>query len=165
MKCERCGEEPATVHQITVTGGFDVHYKHLCEKCAAELEATGAEETEGKVPGLINSMFEEPEAAQCDECGLEFSEFSKTGRLGCANCYLAFFDHLEPLIKRIHGAGKHSGETAEGGELGELSMARKIQILQQELKEAVESEKYEEAARLRDRINDLKGELTGAAAD
>jgi protein arginine kinase activator len=166
MECEHCGEAPATVHQITINNGFDVQYKHLCEKCANELENGKKKDTSsGKVPGLIASMFDEQETMQCSQCGLTFDEFSDSGRLGCANCYSAFSKRLEPLIKRIHGSSSHEDDSSESKELGKLSMARKIQILEKELEKQIKEENYEKAAVLRDRIAELKENLVNANSD
>ena len=47
---------------------------------------------------------------KCSNCGLAFSEFTRTGFLGCGECYKQFNDELRPIYKRIHGDYEHKGK-------------------------------------------------------
>jgi len=39
----------------------------------------------------------------CENCGMEFGSFKKTGKLGCSECYTAFDKQLGAVIRQIHG--------------------------------------------------------------
>jgi protein arginine kinase activator len=45
----------------------------------------------------------------CSNCGFEFEEYYKTGRLGCVKCYDIFNAQLKPLVYKIHGCVRHNG--------------------------------------------------------
>ncbi len=152
--CERCGKEPATVHLRRVTEGEEVE-THLCAACAQgeglePLAKAGV--SEDPVALLFKNLEETAgSGAVCPGCGLAFSEFRETGRLGCAQCYETFAEELEPILRRIHGTTRHAGKRPprEGERYEQASLLRR---LNEELERAVGDEDYERAAELRDRI-------------
>ena len=157
--CERCGKEPATVHIRRISEGEEKEI-HLCRKCALEMGievgATGETVTVDPVSLLFQNLEEAGTTeAVCPECGLRFSQFRETGRLGCPRCYAAFAEQLEPLLRRIHGATRHTGKKPkqESGKQGQASLLRR---LSEELERAVGREDYERAAELRDRIREVE---------
>lgn len=158
MLCENCGEAEATVHQVQVVDDQVTHVA-LCESCAQE----GVFGDTGEGPSLpdLTSEFSGADPAEetvCPGCGLSYEAFAASGKLGCAACFDAFEERLEPLIHRVHGADGHvdtGGEDAGTG-LGTVSRQQKLEILEQRLEKSVQREEYEEAARLRDRIAELK---------
>jgi protein arginine kinase activator len=97
--------------------------------------------------------------AKCQRCGLTYSEFRDGGRLGCSNCYQAFKDQIKPLLRRIHGSNVHIGKSPHMSQ-GIFEKRREIESLKMELGRAIETEDFEKAAEIRDRIRDLeqKGE-------
>lgn len=157
MRCERCEEREATVQQITIVND-QVTHKRLCEQCAEEEEADPSKMPGASVSNIMSNLFEssdEAEASTCEECGLTFEELQKRERLGCANCYEAFEEHLEPLIHRIHGADQHVGSSTGTTTPATISDERKAQRLRKQLDRAVQQEDYEKAAELRDQIEEL----------
>ena len=82
--------------------------------------------------------------------------FKKTGRLGCDRCYGAFEKGLMALIETVHKSRKHVGKVPSRAR-GSVDRLRLVGELEKKLKEAVESEEFEKAARLRDRIQELRG--------
>ncbi len=102
---------------------------------------------------------------QCPQCGYQLSTFRLNGRLGCTHCYESFRETLEPLITGIHGNIRHTEEetevpieenTVEGD--SKTTHHSHIAPLRKKLKEAVQKEKFEEAAKLRDEIQRLEKE-------
>lgn len=100
---------------------------------------------------------------RCAHCGLTYPEFHARGRFGCAHCFDAFSPYIEPLMKHIHGHALHAGKRylaplgaqdvpAGGGPI----KAREISLLESELREAVRREEFEKAARIRDKLRQLK---------
>lgn len=97
----------------------------------------------------------ESEAA-CPNCGMTWQEFIKRGLMGCPNDYAFFEAELMDLVKTSHeGASQSVGKSPSG--LGEGEAARRASIarLEHQLAIALEGEKYEQAAQLRDQINEL----------
>lgn len=94
---------------------------------------------------------------RCDSCGLTLQEFADSGKLGCDNCYSTFQKYLTPVLKRIHGAGSHSGKIpVRSGD--RLAVKRRLDSLRVKLKEAVAAEEYEKAAEYRDMIRAMEQE-------
>ena len=90
----------------------------------------------------------------CPNCGLTFSDFAEIGRFGCGFCYEAFRTKLENLMTRIHGSNRHCGYVQPESDK-KSSNFLKVKRLNDELKEAVQTEDYERAAEIRDKLNDL----------
>lgn len=163
MRCDSCDEAEATIHQIHVNDN-QIEHVQLCESCAREQnsELSGSE-TEGS--GVLSEIEAgRTETDTCPECGLQLKELKKIGKVGCEECYSTFRDQFESLVHRIHGAEKHDVEesepvTTEGrGGLGKVPSEKKLKMLERRLQERVEAEEYEQAAKLRDRIEELKEE-------
>jgi protein arginine kinase activator len=171
MICQECQQRPATVHYTKVVNGQKTEY-HLCEQCAREKGEFDLSfgfdpgfSIHNLLAGLLDmegqqkpSSWARPADVKCPTCGLSYSEFSRTGRLGCSDCYLAFDKQLEPLLRRIHGSSTHNGKIPERSG-GLAKVEAEIRQLSTELQQAVEREDYERAAELRDQIKQLKSEL------
>lgn len=140
----------------------------LCEQCAEEkgvtdptgfaladlLEGAG---TESKAPSALISATGE----KCDHCGFTEADFKKTGRFGCSHCYQVFREGLDNLLEAMHRNTTHKGKVPAHfvGTLPEgpgTPGMEQISGLRALLKDAVEVEDYEEAARLRDAIAGLR---------
>jgi protein arginine kinase activator len=165
MLCQICGKNPAVLHFTQIVDNKMSEY-HLCEVCAEEkgfsepLKPPKEKFDVGAATaGLLNSMTSSEEervgSVQCSRCGLLYSAFKETGRLGCADCYSAFQFQLRPLLRRIHGDTRHKGKApARDGEM--VSRARQVQRLYDELQRAVAREEFERAAEVRDEIKRLE---------
>ena len=91
----------------------------------------------------------------CPECGLTYSAFTDNNRFGCANCYTAFSEHLGKALEDIHGARVHIGRVpgANAPDPDNRAVrAARLARLRHRLEQAVADERYEEAATLRDQI-------------
>ncbi len=102
-------------------------------------------------------------ALQCPHCGYQFETFRQTGRLGCTRCYESFAQVLQPLIAGIHGNLAHVDEGPPPGPPVVPEPTDRLSELKRKLKEAVQHENFEEAAKLRDEIHSLEGNLKGTA--
>lgn len=111
--------------------------------------------------GMVDAMTQTDEErvghVQCPRCGLLYSQFKETGRLGCSECYAAFQFQLRPLLRRIHGDTRHRGKSPSHGKVG-VTRSRRIQRLHDDLRRAVEREDFETAATLRDEIRRVEAE-------
>ncbi|MEW5993676.1 MAG: UvrB/UvrC motif-containing protein [Candidatus Zixiibacteriota bacterium] len=142
---------------------------HLCKQCAA---ARGFHSPLENVPfplaEILSGLASKPPAVTkkgtrksitCDTCGLTFDEFTKQGRFGCGGCYRAFRHELEPIMRRIHGASLHRGRgplvVAEKGDQPPLPV-KEEERLEEELKKAINSEDYERAAEIRDKLKTIR---------
>ncbi|MDD5669266.1 MAG: UvrB/UvrC motif-containing protein [Candidatus Omnitrophica bacterium] len=160
MLCNICGKNPATVHLTEIVDN-QMNELHLCEECARE-KSSQMEQQFGLSDLLVGltqteKSSEDKEFAnlKCAGCGLTYKDFKKIGRLGCGECYTTFKKYLGPLLKRIHGSTIHHGKTPF---LTVKVTKNKVDVqeLRQQLQKAVESEAYEEAARIRDQIKEIE---------
>jgi protein arginine kinase activator len=164
MSCDQCREREAVVH-LTQIVNDQVSTLHLCEKCAAEkgVDSPGAH---AKTPlgTLIGAMGKSPEQAPaprssdvCTRCGGTFQDFRETGRLGCPDCYRSFETPLRDLLRRLHGSTHHLGERyAEREPAAAVVDHEQTADLREQLRLAVETENFELAAELRDRLRVLE---------
>ena len=165
--CDNCRQHSAEVKVTEV----DKHGKsatlHLCAECARERGVTAqgaAKVAKAEVLlGLKNKVKDADRKLVCPNCKLTYADFQATTRLGCAECYNAFAERLQPVIKRIHGAVKHTGR-APAPDRGAATRSFEVQRLRRELSAAIEAENYEQAAAVRDRIRRPAGMKRNDAA-
>jgi protein arginine kinase activator len=165
MLCQICGKTAASVH-FTEIHDNKMSEIHVCERCAEEKGLhTPARKHKFDIAdllaGMVDSMTTTDEErvghVQCPSCGLLYSQFRETGRVGCAECYSAFKFQLRPLLRRIHGSVDCKAKRpAHAG--GDISRARQVQRLHDELQRLVEHEEFERAAAVRDEIRRLQAE-------
>lgn len=168
MKCDVCGKNEATVH-LTEIVNDKMTKLHLCEECAKE-KGVEMEEHFGLsdlLAGLADlGATAEPsmvDVIKCPSCGFTYQDFKKTGRLGCGECYEAFKKQLTPLLKRIHGADRHVGKipVTVGKTVKDTITLQDLKI---QMEKAIQTEEFEEAARLRDKIKDCEKKSGKAAS-
>ncbi len=159
MLCPSCEKNEVTVHYTEVVDGQAVEY-HLCEECARKkgLALTPSD----AMAELISSLAAERQPAEdedlaCGNCGLTLKDLRSGGRLGCGECCRVFSAHLESLLKTLHRGTRHTGKRPgpEGKAPGPRGDGDELAQLKREVEAAVAAEDYEQAARLRDRIEYL----------
>ena len=128
---------------------------HLCEECGKRHLHNPDPPPPGKPQKAEPVVAPDPVGQRCDQCGLKFVELRNAGRLGRPHDYDAFRDDLLPLLEGIHGDTAHHGKTPRRQPHAEAAR-QELAGLRKKLGQAVEAERYEEAARLRDRIRQLE---------
>ena len=164
MSCDQCHEREAVIH-LTQIVNEQVTTLHLCERCAAE---KGVESPGNVVKTPLGSFLAAmgknlPEVAPpprggdtCPRCGGSLEDFRESGRLGCPECYRAFETPLRDLLRRLHGSTQHLGERY-ADRVGAPAESRiDTADLREQLRLAVETENFELAAELRDRLRVLE---------
>ena len=165
MSCEQCREREAVIH-LTQIVNEQVTTLHLCERCAAEkgVESPGSQP---KTPlgTFLAAMGQElpeqtPSAPRtgetCSRCGGSLQDFRESGRLGCPDCYRSFEVPLRDLLRRLHGSTHHMGERYSDRETAPPKERHQAAELREQLRLAVETENFELAAELRDRLRVLE---------
>ncbi|NLP34634.1 MAG: hypothetical protein GX359_05485 [Clostridiales bacterium] len=181
MLCERCQKRDAKLLYTEIINGIKKE-QHLCEECATNYTSFQMEKpflnSEFSLGDLFSTLFENHLATgsknpvnnipkiECKSCGTTYGEFLQKGKFGCAACYRSFHSQLGKTLKGIQGAEVHTGKRPKGFVtttdriLQDLSETEKLSL---KLQEAIEKEEFEEAARLRDLIKELKKEEIGNA--
>jgi protein arginine kinase activator len=160
MLCENCNDKPATFHVVEILDG-EKREVHLCEDCAHEKKV--ALPPSLSLNEILSSLMEAhaekdvPELAEvvCPSCGMTYADFKRGGRLGCPKDYAVFKKGLMPFLDRIHGATVHRGKVPSDV-TSDTAHTAELLRLRRELTAAVESELYEDAAELRDKIRTLQ---------
>ena len=166
MECQECHIRPAALHFTKIVNGDKVEY-HLCEQCAKEkghvMSASSSFTIHDLLSGLLN--FDQPlggkqekkvSVLECPKCGLTYSQFAKSGKFGCDECYYTFDEKLDPVFRRVH-----SGNTLHKGKVPkragkDLNQKKQISALKEEMKKHIENEEFEQAADVRDEIRALE---------
>lgn len=168
MICQVCGKKTATTHIKTIVNGKLTQY-HLCSECAKEKGYSNLFTDWGLgfgnlLGGLIGGNAAEENVVRCGTCGASFEEITKTGKIGCADCYKTFRRQLVPVIQRIHGTTRHKGKVPGGSALRIADSNNKIMPVgeslleekKRQLQKAIESQNFEQAAVLRDEIKEME---------
>ena len=167
MQCEVCGKAPATI-TYTEHREDKIRTLRLCQQCAEEkglhISLTSkkfplAEPLAALAEGLMPDDKDRLSSLCCRSCELPFSTFAATGRLGCPDCYGSFEAQLKPLLRKAHGSTTHTGK-APYRDGPDLTRKKEIRALYEALEKAVEKERYEEAAGIRDKIRELEAAST-----
>lgn len=162
--CQFCGA-PATVH-LTDIVNKKKREMHLCEGCAREKDLIPeAASPQLNLPALLQLLMTQlapaagaeadpdevdPNSLTCPTCGLKYAQFRADGRLGCPDDYDEFLPVLVPILERVHRGLKHVGKAP--AVVRRRQAATELADLKAQLRDAVDREDYELAARLRDRI-------------
>lgn len=156
LKCDVCAK-PATVHLTQIVNN-KVHKVDLCEACA---QAKGVTDPSGfSLADLLLKASLNPETSlsagvRCEQCGFTQNDFKKHGRFGCPACYETFRTVVEPMLDNMHNGTAHTGKVPQRA-LERKTLYDRLTKLELDLTEAIKSERYEDAARTRDEINQVK---------
>jgi protein arginine kinase activator len=177
MKCDVC-EKEATVFLTQIING-QMTTVNLCEDCS---KAKGVTEETGF--GLAEAFLSPSQRADaetmeivCDACGFTASQLKKIGRMGCPECYTAFREGLDGLLRNMHKGTRHVGKrpNRKGVVTPQMLPRQRASIVQEtpppapaapppvdvsklraELDLAVSEERYEDAAKLKAEIESLQ---------
>ena len=130
----------------------------------------------------LEGIGETAEAVTCPTCGITQSQFTKSGFLGCPDCYKVFSEWIDPVFLRTQMGSKHVGRkpgdsgsiNVPAGQEIEAPTFKQVETKADSLEELPAEEKAKrllimekehflqqavtEAAKLRDEISALKGE-------
>ncbi|GAB5560835.1 MAG: UvrB/UvrC motif-containing protein [Synoicihabitans sp.] len=158
LKCDIC-ENQATVH-LTQIVDHKVHKVDLCEACA---QAKGVTDPSGfslsdlLLKASLNPESPAPSGLRCEHCGFVPEEFKKSGRLGCPKCYDALTSLVDPMLENMHKGTRHVGKVPTRA-LERQELVNRLHDLETNLASAIKAERYEDAARFRDEIVQVREE-------
>ncbi len=158
MLCQKCGKNPATTHIKTAINGV-MDEINLCSACAEQYNYSPFGKS--NLIDMLATVFGDTQtmlnAKVCSCCNSSFNEIAKTGKVGCAQCYTTFKAELLPYIKRVHSTTNHIGKKPNSAVMV-VDKTTEISKLRERLNELIKTEKFEEAAVLRDEIKRVQEE-------
>jgi len=171
MLCQDCNKNEATVHLTQIVN----NQKTMLNLCKQWISARGFHSPLENVPfplaEILSGFASSPQGAPpvdtgdpltCPGCGLTFQAFTRQGRFGCGECYKAFRSRLEPIMRKIHGASLHRGQrpvtVIDGAADDDAIPVKEEERLEAELAKAIESEDFERAAEIRDKLKTIREE-------
>ncbi|OGN62896.1 MAG: hypothetical protein A3F09_00155 [Chlamydiae bacterium RIFCSPHIGHO2_12_FULL_49_11] len=136
--CDNCHQDIAFCYKYLEKGGEK--RLEMCAQCPKLREIYG--ETS-------------PHAfLRCPECRLDVHELRRTKECGCASCYSTFESEIFSLLQKpASGETVHIGHKPQTG--SDLNLSEKISSLHLALNDALQHEKYELAAQIRDEISSI----------
>lgn len=146
MRCDRCGRNEATFYYKSNING-KVTQIHLCPQCAEELGYTDSFRSAGMTGGLFGDFFSRP-------FGMLEPFFDGLG----ARMLTEFPEPVDVLgqARESTPAAEEHGDLLPKDEQDALTKQRRRNALQTQLNLAVEAERFEEAAKLRDELKALE---------
>lgn len=177
MRCQHCNQNEATTFIKRNINGHKEEL-HLCSECAKELGVMD----EFRMPTMsemfgdtflgnflgagVAAMNSLAGVDRCRSCGSSFNDIVQSGRMGCADCYDRFEEKLEPSIRKIHGKTKHIGKFVSYSEDNEVKDSAneesvsqeksELESLQEQMKAAINEQRFEDAAVIRDKIKEIQ---------
>ncbi len=173
MYCQDCGSDGAFIH-LTEIIGEDVQSVWLCPTCSRLRQETSLGRRDqasplGKDSDSLASFLGEgnPEGGkdrvvECPACSYTLAQWRQTNLLACPLCYQAFREVIVPHLRRFHGNASHLGKIPKGS-LGVSIPSANLNRLRLALEKAVAREDFEEAARIRDDLSQLKSPKEGGS--
>ena len=178
MLCDRCKKKEATFHKSVIVNGKGFE-TNLCESCAKEMNLDAdfdfsdvfdfgfdsqkrynniASELFNDFMSLDdfftpNMMFLERNTKKCSNCNSTFNDFLRNGKLGCDKCYDEFQEEIRDMLENMDNPTDLDLEI--GTELNKIQPS-KLEELTKEFNKAVEEERYEDAGKLKQQINELR---------
>jgi protein arginine kinase activator len=174
--CCICGKIKYTPFHITEVNAEEIIEINACIKCAEnyllnphnpykplvvtvereEIDLSNIETAQDLID-IIVGVTQQPSCdIQCS-CGLTNADFKKTGRFGCPNCYETFKDRIENQVYPYHNACEHKGKFPQAAyNKQQNTKEERLKTLKLKLAKAVEIEDYENAAILKDQLDNFK---------
>lgn len=182
MKCDHCGAPNATA-KIMIQKESGQEELNLCDNCFKKFVAEHPEMKEkgmgidlSKIANILMTSLAKPFSEMmsqnknlsnilnkdkttktsnkvCPNCKTTEKEVRTKNRLGCSECFNVFKAQIDKKLLNMCG---ENSETKNYTSF--ISVEEKIKVLTLELSEAVDSEEYELAAKIRDDITYLKNE-------
>ncbi|UOO37157.1 UvrB/UvrC motif-containing protein [Oscillospiraceae bacterium CM] len=153
MKCQNCGNEEVNFHYTSNING-NITEKHLCADCAEKLGLTQTSDIKPK--GSLAELFTGVFGGLPDEAPVRYNVFFPTFVIPAMGLLLR--PKTETAVPGVadEPAAENAPEIDE-----EMKKRRELNILREQLHNAVEAEDFEKAAALRDTIKQLENSENG----
>lgn len=147
MRCDVCGLSDSIFFVKPDGAGGELH---VCRACAVIKGYAQAGEGLG---ARLDSFFTEEDSSPgpCPRCAWTAERLASTGQLGCTHCAKVFRRETMALRKRSGAPGLYEGKVARATAAGAYHAGTKAE-LSVSLENALRTEDFEAAARIRDSL-------------
>ena len=162
MRCSYCGKNEAPF-RVEQTLGSEQTLHWMCVECAqmagimTELPPRMPQPADLFEELLFGREDEAVTEKQCADCGTTYRELRASGRVGCPGCYSVFHHEIGEIVGDGGNRGAYSGGLPKRIEPYKTFYIDR-EALRRQLHEALDGERYEEAAHLRDAIRIMDGQ-------
>lgn len=158
MVCQLCLKKAAQFHIPRIINNEILHV-HLCKDCAQKKSSHDISNgLDDKLHFLLEGLLQSKETKKgsahelkCDVCKTTLKELLKDKILGCPQCYEVFSGIIAKETKKTG--------TIYTRQIVSEEHVKHVDRLKKELKKAVEIEDFEQAAELRDKIQNIEKEV------
>lgn len=172
MLCQRCKNCEAVFHFTDITNNVQTEL-HLCNKCAGDISFESNLQNNTLYLKTMFSLIKDNDIELddfetktiCLNCGLTDMEFNLDRKPGCPSCYKYFKSIIDTISenKKPHKYRKIPHNYVEvmafRDDLSDRNIGKSNSVkpvdLEEELRIAVNEERYEDAAVLRDKIKEV----------
>lgn len=162
MICSICKDRVATINLKEIINN-EVTDLNLCKECFELREQRGPGSSVESIGKALDSLekYANKDAAGasspriCPRCDTTEEQVRAKGRLGCGECYRTFATTLRPILTKVHGSTEHRGKSPHHV-VETTDRKTELRRLHEDLQQAVQSENYERAAKLRDKIKQFE---------
>ncbi|MDA1043735.1 MAG: UvrB/UvrC motif-containing protein [Verrucomicrobia bacterium] len=163
MICAICKKQEANVSLKHFVEGVNKEL-NVCQACA-EKHGLGRQLP---LPVLTDFLFgvsvqaESPDSEGqnvCPTCHLHSRDLQKTSLLGCADCYDTFSDDVQSLLDSLQPSKQHLGKVPESARRSHAD------YLESTLQTVAAQGNFERAAVIRDRIREIRRDLSQVKAE
>ncbi len=168
--CQNCGKNEANFRYTQVINGVKKELM-LCPECARRLGIDNIDipiSFSNFLGDFFNDYVENSllpsfstNSVKCKTCGMTYNDFINTGMFGCSDCYDVFSNPINSLLKNLHGTSRHIGRGVKNQSTENKVKPKKAkennekEDLQKELDKAIKEERYEDAAKIRDKMKEM----------
>ena len=167
MLCQKCQKKEANYLMSQNIDGVEKRVA-LCSDCAKE---EGYDQMAGSLFHDFGEDFfsfggfqpfgslisHAAKMLSCPTCGFTQQDVQQLGRVGCADCYDTFQDLLDPAIRRVQRGRVHQGKVPKGVAAPQKEQ-NNIAKLEAQLQQCIKEENFEQAAKIRDELKQLREE-------
>ena len=151
--CQGCTKSCATYFTLVAGGKAETY--GCCQGCPAVPKADGDGLLPSAALGLKLAAPLPLGRGKCPTCGLRWSDFERTHRMGCPTCYQAHGQEILGTLGRLQPGLEHHGRRPDS----RPDRRHRLDEARRSLQEAQRTEDFETAAALRDEIAELEARL------
>ncbi len=180
QKCSICCENEALIF-VKVMVRDKIEEKGLCAQCAIKYMenkgrlqkldlidrrvADALEEMKSLLTSIvsnisiISTMMQSKNgknSLKCGNCDLLYDDFKESGYFGCPYCYSYFKEQISDILLELERGSIHRGKMPKKY-AGIFLLKKEIHYLKNQLKKSIHSENYEQADKIKKKLDKLTG--------